>query len=259
MSGAASFARPLSGLAKGPPRLPSLLADLVAVAPLWQIARAQLAGEGVEHTVDDAWLVTFKECVRHVDVLADDDAWRHVIELNQLEGASAQDGAQDGIDPSEPPSLRQLPVDHWIDLPLAPHDALQHVREVLGVRLAACTGVHTIIGLFAQPMRLELLNHSGQVRLGEVHLIERLHGREAGLASRQTFGIGRAVACRAHSASSKANTRSSAISARQARTASAPLPLRPPRARSSAWVSVSTVRIALPSGIALAIATCINQ
>ena len=104
-------------------------------------------------------------------------------------------------------------------------------------RLAKCSGSRlrrrAVLGVIAEPVVLELLDHRGKVGLGQVHLVERLHGGEPGLAARE----GRAPACasafagRAHSRSSSTKTRSSAISARQARTASAPLPSRPPRAR----------------------------
>ena len=35
-----------------------------------------------------------------------------------------------------------------------------------------------VLQVAAQPVRLELLDHRGQVGLGQVHLVERLHGRE---------------------------------------------------------------------------------
>src|SRR5205814_5381719 len=133
------------------------------------------------------------------------------------------------------------------DLALAPHHALEHAGEVLRVRLGTRAIVRAVVGFAAQPVRLELVDDGGQIGLGQVHLIERLHRGKPGLATREPLVVARSLAGRAHTGPSSANTRSSAIRARHARTASAPLPLRPPRARSSAWASVSPVRMAFPS------------
>ena len=103
--------------------------------PLRQLAGAQLARQAVEHAVDHPGLVALEEGVRHLDVLADDDAGRHVRELHQLEGGRAQDGAHDGIDARQAPALGQLPVDHRIDLALAPHHALEQAGKMLRVGL----------------------------------------------------------------------------------------------------------------------------
>src|SRR5262245_20146856 len=107
-------------------------------------------------------------------------------------------------------------------------------------------------------MLFELFDHLDEIGLRQIHLVERLHRGKPRLAARNVPALVAFGLRRGHSRSS-AKTRSKATRARQARTASAPLPLRPPRARSSAWASVSTVRMALPSGMALRTAISINQ
>ena len=48
---------------------------------------------------------------------------------------------------------------------------------------AKCSGVGlarvgaVVVRRTAQPVRLELLDHGGEIGLGQVHLVERLHGR----------------------------------------------------------------------------------
>src|SRR5262249_44455246 len=102
-------------------------------AAVGQLAGPQLAGELVEHAVDDPGFVAGKEGVRDVDILADDHAGRHVAELHQLKGGGAQDRADDRVDAIEAPAFGELAVDQRIDLALAPHDPLQHPGEVLGI------------------------------------------------------------------------------------------------------------------------------
>src|ERR1700730_15035212 len=83
-------------------------------APLGQLAGPELAGELVEHAIDDARLIASKEGVGAIDIFADDHARRHVAQLQQLEGARAQDGAHDGIDAIQAPALGGLSIDHRI-------------------------------------------------------------------------------------------------------------------------------------------------
>src|SRR5262249_49032196 len=178
------------------------------------------------------------------DVFADDDAGRHLRQLDQFQSGRAQDGAHDGIDTRQPPAGRQLLIDHRVDLALPFDHAAQDLGKVLLIGID-----HTVaVAATAKSMLFELFDHLNEIRLGQIHLVERLDGCKPSLAAREVPAFVALALGRGHSRSS-AKTRSKATSARQARTASAPLPLRPPAARWTAWASVPRVRLAWPGGM----------
>ena len=110
-------------------------------------------------------------------------------------------------------------------------------------------GNRAIFGVDIEAMRFEFIDDLVEVGLGHVHLIEGLDRGETRPAARKGIAGACGTGGFAH-ARSPAKARACSTSVKQARTALAPLPSRPPRARSNACASVSTVRIALPSGMA---------
>ena len=104
---------------------------------------------------------------------------RDILAQQDLIGAGAQDGAQNGIDAGQPPAFGQLRVDHRVDRQLLAHHALDQVAEEGGFDL----GILAAVDLFAQAMGLELGDDLVEVDPGHVHLIEGLNRGEAGGAS----------------------------------------------------------------------------
>src|SRR5512140_1998529 len=69
------------------------------------IVLAQHARQAIENAVHHPRLLAGEERVRDVEILADDDARRHVGAAEQLVGAGSQDGAQDRLQPMQRPFL----------------------------------------------------------------------------------------------------------------------------------------------------------
>src|SRR4029079_3048423 len=148
-------------------------APLVIARPFGgEFLRAGFSRDPIEDAVDDFGLVLGEEGVRDVDKFRDGHPRGHIAPLQDLIGAGAKNGAQDGIDAGQPPALGKLLVDQRIDLELLAHHAIDEVAEEGGFGV----GILATLDLLAEPMRLELGNHLVEVNAGHVHLIERLHG-----------------------------------------------------------------------------------
>src|SRR5579885_1061722 len=148
------------------------------IAPILgeKLARADLVPDTVENAVDHLGLVLGEEGVRDVDIFRDDDARRDVIARQNLVGAGAKNGAQDGIDAGEPPSFGELLVDERVDPELLAHHTPDEIAEEAGFGLA----ILAALDLLAEAVRLELGDDLVQVDAGHVHLVERLDRGKAG-------------------------------------------------------------------------------
>ena len=120
-----------------------------------------------------------------IHIFGNRDACRHVIALQDLVGAGAQDCPEDRIDACEPPAFCQLLIDQRIDLELFAHHALDEIAEegCLGVALLA------VLDVLAETLGFELGDHLVQVDAGHVHLIERLDRGEPGCAAGRCAGL----------------------------------------------------------------------
>src|SRR5882757_4907403 len=178
----------------------------------------------------------------------------------ELVRAGAQHRAQDGVDPLQRPALRQRIVDQRIEFRLVAHYAGHDVAEECRLR----GQVFVALDLASEPMTLELSEDVVNPRAPDVHLIERLHGREPRRAaavglfvrtlSRFLFVLV-VVLCHDQVRVSRRLMRSMANAAR---AASPPLLSSLARARAQACSSVLTVTMPLPSGIRLATARSIS-
>src|SRR4051794_6063819 len=83
------------------------------------VVLAQHARQAVEHAVHHARLLAGEESVGDIEILADHHARRHVGAAEQLVGAGAQDGAQDGLEAMQRPFLAERSRDHAVELALA--------------------------------------------------------------------------------------------------------------------------------------------
>src|ERR1700752_7859 len=124
----------------------------IAVFPGDKFLRPLLVAEAVEDGIDDLRLLLAEKRVRDIDIFGDDHARRHVAANEELVGAGAEDGAQDGIDAREPPALGELLVDQRVDAKLLAHHALDYGAEEFRLRL----GVAVTLDRRAQAMGLEL-------------------------------------------------------------------------------------------------------
>src|ERR1700722_17497050 len=221
---------------------------------------AKLAADLVEHCVHHAGLVGFDKGMRHIDVFRNDDAARHVLAMLEFVGAGAQHRAQDGVDPLQWPALRQGIVDQRIELGLIAHHARHHVAKEGGFSRQ----VFVAFDLATEPMALELGKDIVDSGAADVHLIERLHGREPRCTAPVGFLVGSfggllflrlPVFCHDQVRASRRLIRSMANAAR---AASPPLSSSLARARAHACASVLTVMIPLPSGTFLATARSIS-
>src|SRR5207302_2323144 len=116
------------------------------------------------------------------------------------------------------------------------------------------------LDLAAEPMAFELGQDFVHRGAGDVHLIERLHGREPGRAAPIGFTrilvlAGGGVHRRHRGAARRRRSRTIASAAR---AASPPLSPSPSLARAQACASLSTVMIPLPTAIARATERSIN-
>ena len=151
--------------------------------------RPLLVTEPVEDAVHDLRLVFGEKGMGDVDIFGDDHARRDIAANQDLVGAGAKDGAQDGIDAGQAPALGELAVDQRVDAELLAHHAFDEIAEEARLRLAELAA----LDLLAQAMRLELGDDLGQIDPGHVHLIERLDCGKAGGTSRGGAGLGLAA------------------------------------------------------------------
>src|SRR4029077_7498734 len=100
--------------------------------------------------------------------------------------------------------------------------------------------------LAADPVALELSEDFVAAGAGDVHLVERLHGRQPRGAA--AVGLAAILRCRRARHQRGPRRRWSRTSANAARAASPPLSASSARARDHAWASVSTVSMPLPIG-----------
>src|SRR5262245_9267821 len=164
----------------------------ILAAPGGKFLRPRLMPEAIENAIDDLGLLLAEKRVSDVDIFGDDDARRHVAANEDLIGAGAEHGAQDRIDPREPPALGERLVDQGVDAKLLAHHALDDVAEEFRLRL----GVAVALDLLAQAMRREFGDHLVEVDAGHVHLVKRLDRCEArGAAGR---GAGTDIAALSH-------------------------------------------------------------
>src|SRR3954452_3641438 len=196
----------------------------------------RLAGGGIKQGFDEPRLVLVVEAVRDVDILGDGDARRHVLAEHELVGAGPEDRAQHRFDPLQWPALGQDLVDLAVDGALLGDDARQHgAKEGALGRLEGDP-----LDLLPDPVGLEFGEGIDHALAGDVHLVKRLDGSEAG---------GAALGGLCHRCQPTAARRRAARSTvRAASAAPPPLFSSPTRARRQAWASVSTVTMPLPSG-----------
>src|SRR3954469_18142014 len=196
----------------------------------------RLAGDCIEHGVHEPRLVLVVEAVRDVDILGDGDARRHVLAEHELVGAGPEDRAQHRFDPLQWPALGQDLVDLAVDGALLGDDARQHgAKEGALGRLEGDP-----LDLLPDPVGLEFGERVDHALAGEVHLVERLDGSEAGGAALR----GLCHRCQP----TAARRRAARSTVRGASAAPPPWFSSPTRARRQAWASVSTVTMPLPSG-----------
>src|SRR4026208_506746 len=124
------------------PRLfppPRSISPAIARAVFCELCRPRLMSSPVENTVHHFRLIIGKEGMGDIHIFGNRDACRHVIALQDLVGAGAQDCPEDRIDACEPPAFCQLLIDQRIDLELFAHHALDEIAEegCLGVAILA--------------------------------------------------------------------------------------------------------------------------
>ena len=182
------------------------------------------------------------EAVRHVDIFGDDDAGRHVLAAHQLIGAGAQDGAQHRLDARQRPAVGERGVDLLVDRPLILHHAGEEVAEE-----AHCRPAGTSMPSTSRPIQWASNSRESvaDALAGHIHLVERLHGGEAGSGAlcqgswpfRSESFLPRRLALDAQDGE------------RRLGRAAALVHLADAGARAQACASFSTVRMPLPSGM----------
>src|SRR5262249_46643204 len=203
------------------------------------------ARQRIEHRVDHAGLLALDERIGDADIFGDDDAGRDIGPLVELVGARAQHRAHDRLDALERPSGGERLVDQRIEPTLLRRTAADDLAEERGLGRK----VLLALDLAAEPVALELGQDIVEALARNIHLVERLHGREPrGAASVGLFRCGRHRAPRGLAFTSERLSRTSASAAL---AAAAPLSCPPwaaGRAPAPACSSLSTLRMPVPPG-----------
>src|SRR3989337_1266757 len=96
----------------------------------------RLVAELVEDAVHDLRLPFGEQGMGDADIFGDYPARRDIAADQDLIGAGAENGAQDGIDAGQPPARGELVVDQRVDTELLAHHAFDEVAEEADLRLA---------------------------------------------------------------------------------------------------------------------------
>src|ERR1051326_5505104 len=230
-SGANSFA--IS--ANSPKRRGGSELELVIGRGFAEFCRALAVREPVQHGIDEAGFIAFEKIARQLDIFVDHDLCRHVAARHQFVTARPQQSPQNGVDPRQRPSRGERARYAAVDFNLM----LQHAMHDVGKERLIMLNRFAGVGVRPEAMLNEFVDHFVRRIARHLQLIERLQCRQPRCAA----CLMRSGAFRAHRC---ANFDLSAISARQAREASPPLPPFSARARTKACSSSSTVRMPLP-------------
>src|SRR4030042_3928837 len=102
-----------------------------------EFVRPRLVAELVEDAVHNLRLLFGEKGMGDVDIFGDYHARRDIAADQDLIGAGAENGAQDGIDAGQPPACGELVVDQRVDTELLAHHAFDEVAAEADLRLAA--------------------------------------------------------------------------------------------------------------------------
>src|SRR3972149_2901532 len=118
-------------ISNSPRRSPSTR-SAIARALGGEFVRPRLVAELVEDAVHDLRLLFGEKGMGDVDIFGDYHARRDIAADQDLIGAGAENGAQDGIDAGQPPACGELVVDQRGDTELLAHHAFDEGADEAG-------------------------------------------------------------------------------------------------------------------------------